>query len=88
MGWDGDWKYEQLTRFPYDVHSIMHYPSQNLGWAHDQNCDVTTCPLVKWKNGWPGWNVKPDESNAELIPQPTEFTDTDAAGIRHLYLWG
>ena len=65
----------------------MHYSSRN-GFAKDRNCDVTTCPLVRWKEAnHPGEGVKPDKDNAELISEFIEVSELDKYGTRHLYPW-
>ncbi|KAF2648075.1 hypothetical protein K491DRAFT_722874 [Lophiostoma macrostomum CBS 122681] len=79
---------EQYRNYPrpYDLHSIMHYSSRQ--GAADQS-SWREAPLVKWKNGGPGYNPPQliTDRDIEPIYPNTEVSDGDADAIRYLYPW-
>lgn len=91
---DGHWhEYTSSTDRDYEYDSIMHYASEHWssnGISDDPEDDtVHNVPLVRWKQGGPGYKPpeKVTEENAELIPYNTKVSDGDTKGVKALYPW-
>jgi hypothetical protein len=74
---------EQTKSKDYDHLSIMQYES--WVYAKDLNGGVADMPLVRWKNGRPEDGSKPNDDNAQLIPDVKAISDGDQDAIKSLY---
>jgi hypothetical protein len=74
----------KLTIFddgPYDLKSIMHYPSAMFGDAQCGNRNLDACVLAAYNNPDNHWSGK------RTITVPCHISDLDVAWIKRNYPW-
>jgi hypothetical protein len=65
----------------YDVHSIMHYSTDHMGWKQCDDGDLSQCILLKYKDH------NHHELGVEKITGLKDPSETDKIWVRSNYPW-